>query len=357
MASSNDTATADLTARTLTPATSSTILSPPSDTAAATDCTETRPTTRTRPDQAGPSAPVGEKGSSRVLVLTLEEGSKVNPFQISQALSKFGNNTDVYRPSNTKLEVTMSTEKETDRLLAAKSLSFPGEGNTLVSVPMVVTLHPTKNSAFGVITCRELADSTEADVLGGLKEQGVTNVRRMKKKVNGEPVPTDTFVLTFSSKELPPTVRVGWLSVRVRVYVPDPTRCYRCHQYGHVAKACKRQETCGRCSVVGHSSGACDANVPKCTACGGEHEAWSRKCPTFLSKRESLKNKALGKSPTESTPQAGSHGKASGSQDPTVVGTVHTRSSSYRDAVLREPGQAQPSVSLNSRMGHALIGS
>lgn len=114
------------------------------------DRLEVRPPVRTRPEQPGSSIPVWVKSSSRVLVLTLEEGKKMNPFQVVEALAKFGTTTRVYRHSASKLDVTMSSEEETYSLLSAKSLSYSGEGGTLVSIPITVTLHPTKNSDAGV---------------------------------------------------------------------------------------------------------------------------------------------------------------------------------------------------------------
>ena len=116
-----------------THATTPTISCPPADTAAAIDLPEVRP-------------PAGNESSLRVLVLTLEEGGKVNTFQAAEALSKFGTAKHVYRHNPTKLEVTMSSEAETCSLLSAKSMSYLGEGKTMVTVPISVTLHPTKKA-------------------------------------------------------------------------------------------------------------------------------------------------------------------------------------------------------------------
>ena len=241
MAFSDTRTLTEQTAPAPTSATTPTISCPPTDTDAAIDLLEARPPALTRPEQVSPLTVVNGT-PPRVLVITLEDGHKMNPFQVAQALARFGTVTDVYRPSVSEIEVKMSTEAETEGLLSATSLTYLDEGKSNILVPVSVAPHPTKNSAIGVITCRELTDSTEEEVLSGMVDQGVTKVRRMNRKTNGKLVATNTFVLTFRTKVLPKTVRVGWLSIRVRTYVPDPTRCYRCQRYGHVAKTCKGHE-------------------------------------------------------------------------------------------------------------------
>ena len=61
-------------------------------------------------------------------------------------------------------------------------------------------------------------------------------------------------------------------------------QCFKCQKYGHIGTQCKAPTACGYCALE-HDTRDCpsklDRNTPrKCTLCRGEHEAWSRLCPT-----------------------------------------------------------------------------
>lgn len=48
-------------------------------------------------------------------------------------------------------------------------------------------------------------------------------------------------------------------------------RCYKCQEFGHVAKVCKGKRRCARCSGD-YEYGNCGEEVrPKCCSCGGNH--------------------------------------------------------------------------------------
>ena len=113
----------------------------------------------------------------------------------------------------------------------------------------------------------------------------------MLRKNEDQAVDTGTFLLVFSGTTLPEKVRVGWMAIKVRPFTPNPTRCFKCQRFGHVANNCKGKERCGRCSLEGHNSKSCKAETPKCAGCGNEHEAWSRSCPRLTEAKESQRKK------------------------------------------------------------------
>ncbi|GBN34718.1 hypothetical protein AVEN_209365-1 [Araneus ventricosus] len=48
---------------------------------------------------------------------------------------------------------------------------------------------------------------------------------------------------------------------------------------------CRRKETCGRCSEIGHNSKSC-TSTPKCSNCKAEHPSYSRKFPRWVEEKE-----------------------------------------------------------------------
>ena len=91
-----------------------------------------------------------------------------------------------------------------------------------------VSIHKTLNSSRRVIRCRDLADMTEVEIRNELKDQGVVGVNRVTLKKEGKVIPTNTLFLTLGSPELPREITVGYLKVKVALFVPNPMRCQRC---------------------------------------------------------------------------------------------------------------------------------
>lgn len=152
------------------------------------------------------------------------------------------------------------------------------DGSLFVDRPIKVEVHRTLNSCKGVIHCRDLASSTEGEIKRELASQGVTDVHRCTAKKEGKVVPTNTYFVTFCLPRLPETIRVGYLQVRVTLYIPSPMRCYKCQRFGHTSSKCNSPvDICSKCSKTSHE-GSCK---PKCANCEGEHTANSRECPRW----------------------------------------------------------------------------
>ena len=95
-------------------------------------------------------------------------------------------------------------------------------------------------------------------------------------------------------------VYIGLDSCRVEEFM-EVSRCYRCHMYGHVQKACKApRDICGFCGEDGHGYKNCAKKEdreakPDCVNCRrrGEkdrsHEANDRNCPEHTRATEALR--------------------------------------------------------------------
>ena len=154
-----------------------------------------------------------------------------------------------------------------------------------------VTPHSSLNISKGIVRCPALNRQTCEHILEFMGEQGVTDVRRISVFRDGAKKPTNTFVFTFNSPVLPSVVKIGFMQVKVDVYIPNPLRCYQCQVFGHHENKCGRQAICVNCSMPEHCPvGQCQRPA-KCVNCSGEHPANSKQCPAWEKEKKILKIK------------------------------------------------------------------
>lgn len=109
------------------------------------------------------------------------------------------------------------------------------------------------------------------EVRKNIKGGKVIGIKRLQAKREGVRVDSLSVLLDFQEKVLPENVKVGFLSYKVRAYVPPPLRCYKCQRYGHIAAGCKGKQACGKCGGE-HEYGKCiEGTALKCVNCGGAH--------------------------------------------------------------------------------------
>ena len=154
-----------------------------------------------------------------------------------------------------------------------------------------VTPHSSLNISKGIVRCPALHRQTCEHNLEFMGEQGVTDVRRISVFRDGAKKPTNTFVFTFNSPVLPSVVKIGFMQVKVDVYIPNPLHCYQCQVFGHHENKCGRQAICVNCSMPEHCLvGQCQRPA-KCVNCSGEHPANSKQCPAWEKEKKILKIK------------------------------------------------------------------
>ena len=163
---------------------------------------------------------------------------------------------------------------------------------TFCGLKCSVTPHSSLNTSKGIIRCPALSRVTSDDIKEGMVEQGVTDVRRITVRRDGETKLTNTYVLTFNSPNLPTVVKIGFLQVKVDVFIPNPLRCYHCQVFGHHENKCGRHAVCCNCGEPEHCapSGVCDKPA-KCVNCSGNHPANSKQCPQWEKEKKILKIK------------------------------------------------------------------
>ncbi|KAK9504412.1 hypothetical protein O3M35_010747 [Rhynocoris fuscipes] len=153
------------------------------------------------------------------------------------------------------------------------------------------TPHKRLNSSQEVITCKDFLNSTLEDILEGLSDEGVVEVRRIKRRQDSALVDTASLVLTFNKPRPPSSIQAAFYKLKVRPYIPSPMRCYKCQRFGHTSTRCKEAESICSCGKVKHEG---DCSPPmKCVNCGGDHSAKSSICPVMAMEKEIQKLKTV----------------------------------------------------------------
>ena len=256
------------------------------------------------PASAGPSASARstEEGFSnnaptpRILILRSSEKplASLSPFHRRDGCDRFGKVKRCERMRDGGIEVEFERCEDAARAMNANRFVYSkrdSSGRKDVFLPMTVETHRTKNFSRGVIFCFDLEGVSDGEIEEGLAGFGVIAARRIRTRRGGELAPTHSVILTFNSTDLPREVKVGYLSVKVRPYVPAPMRCFRCLRFGHTRDSCRNRPTCGKCAATDHTSDDCSAETIRCVNCDGTqtpHTAFDRQCPAYMREKEIL---------------------------------------------------------------------
>lgn len=125
--------------------------------------------------------PEGMYGELHLLRISGVNGPLPNrPFQIRRSVEKFvGGKIEGAFPEANKATYALKVrnKRQFDQLLTMKKLN---DGTAIT-----ITEHPTLNSIRCVVSCRDVINMSDDELLEELKEQGVKEVRRITKK-NGK---------------------------------------------------------------------------------------------------------------------------------------------------------------------------
>ncbi|GBN25210.1 hypothetical protein AVEN_114255-1 [Araneus ventricosus] len=164
---------------------------------------------------------------------TNESFHTVSPFLVEKAITaKLGMTKSTRKLRSGDLLIEISTRKQAQQIIQLKSLK----------------------SSKGVISCGEMLHVPMEEVLTVFQPQGVTNLHGIKIRQNGQLIDTKHLILTFHSPKIPDSVRAGYIKLKVRPYIPNPLRCFKCQRFGHSKASCRGTLTCARCAEAGHDS-------------------------------------------------------------------------------------------------------
>ncbi|GFS87116.1 uncharacterized protein K02A2.6 [Trichonephila clavipes] len=109
-----------------------------------------------------------------------------------------------------------------------------------------------------------------------------SSTKETDSETRSAPVPDRPFPRCSGriSPKVPSNIKAGYLNCKVRPYIPNPLRCFKCQRFGNSQTSCRGQLTYSRCASVGHASTDCSLE-PKCINCLQPHPSNSKLCPKW----------------------------------------------------------------------------
>jgi len=174
---------------------------------------------------------------------------KLSPFLLQKALqSSVGTLNNVKRLQSGAVLAETDSPTYSQKLLAL---------NNIAGAAVKASPHHTLNQSKAVVRCTELRSCLNEKIVEELADQGVIASSNIIKDGNK----TNTFILTFCTPAVPEDLHIGYISVPVTPYIPNPLRCFKCQRFGHGEKSCNKEAVCARCAETGHSDKSCERPV------------------------------------------------------------------------------------------------
>ena len=234
-----------------------------------------------------------EPAFKRYLVIkhenTDQKMTDISPFKIERKMKKVLGKKHVCKLSSLRsglLLVEVDQKQLYDRLMTTKKLD---------DIPVIIEEHTGLNTSKGIVFCdsEAIGKMSNDEIKSEMESQNVTEVYRVIQKREGEEDrETNMYILTFSTPTLPKEVKMGYIKLNVKLYIPNPRRCFNCQRYGHGKNTCTHETVCALCGESGHEYGAevC-SQQKKCYHCEQEHETTSKECPMWKLEKMILEDK------------------------------------------------------------------
>ena len=218
------------------------------------------------------------------LVINVKEGSLsgVSSVRVSNQLNGMLEKYECKRQKGGSIMIKVDTKSDSERML---------ECTKLFGRDVEVKPHGSLNTCKGVIRSYESINCTDEELNEWFNGHRIESFYRIKKHYSD----SETLILTFQGQKLPEIATVGFERCRVRPFIPNPRRCYKCQRFGHISKFCKQSEACAQCGSNEHShtrETPC-MEEPWCVNCKGQHAAFDRRCPRLKVEKEAQRLKTI----------------------------------------------------------------
>lgn len=225
--------------------------------------------------------PITPNGVVLVMKLANRKGTLVQSRVIGESIKQITEDFVLER-ERSGVCITANKPEDVEKLLALKELND--------GTPVSITMHPHRNVIRRVVNVDGCCNMTDEEIQQELAPQGITGVRRIKRKnLKGQKENTEILVLTYSpTVKTYKTVWFGYILLKTFPYYTDLQQCFKCWEFRHIKPYCP-QETpiCGICSGPHDTvtKKAC-CKVEFCEKCSSfDHPISSRKCPEYQRER------------------------------------------------------------------------
>lgn len=150
------------------------------------------------------------------------------------------------------------------------------------------------------------ADLQGLDEQQFIAETGLQTVDKVKFRLPSKPEHTRaTVFLALTDQEEARKAcdngviwRAQWFSCEPYSSMLEAVQCYKCWQWGHTQRYCRKEPLCPRCGTHVHGNGGREGEALcpthkgtscKCPTCGGPHTAWAKECPKGVQAKQRAK--------------------------------------------------------------------
>lgn len=205
-----------------------------------------------------------------------------NVFQIGRGIKHICHEyTEITELRSGDLMIKANNLKAAKKFLNAKFIDV---------VPVKIVSHATLNSSQGLIFCDKIKNISEEDILKDMSEFNVIGVRKFMKKEGDNLISTGGAVITFNLIHPPEWLDLGWRTVKVYEYIPNPLKCNNCQKLGHTKNHCRGIQLCKECGIPPPHN---PCNRKFCVNCNNDtHTSYDPTCLSFLTHKSVNKIKA-----------------------------------------------------------------
>lgn len=231
----------------------------------------------------------GLRNAGRYLIFSRTDGGSLGeilPYKVQEVVNSAGEVQEIIRKVDGTLLVLTKTREQAEALMSGT--------HKIGGYDVNIQEDKKRNQCRAVVRDKDMIHWNQEELIKELSPQGVINITNIKTRKKYSPgmskdkvewIPTASFIVTFDFTERPEILRIGYLDLVTRDYIPDPLRCYRCQKFGHMATSCKNMALCVRCAKEEHKPEECKTGL-ECINCGGPHAASWRSCPIYQEEKE-----------------------------------------------------------------------